>query len=369
MAAPLGTPIPSPTRSSVADDDHDTDALRGCPVLVTGATGFLGRHLARRLLRFGAEVHALTRSTTSVLPDLPGVTWHRGDLTDADALGRLMRRIAPTAVFHLASQVQGHRESVLALPMLEANTAAAVAVMTAAHDLPGCRVVLAGSIEEPRGDEPPCSPYAAAKAAATGYARLFHAQWDLPVTVLRIAMVYGPDQPDSRKLVPYVSRCVLDGNPPSLSSGTRPVDWVYVEDVAAALIRAATRPGATGQVIDIGSGGTATVADVVTELADLAGYRGPLGFGDVTDRRHDVAHVADPDPAAEYLAWRADTPLREGLARTLAWHETQRRRTGTNGREATTLPEPRRPDAPPGSPFASADHRGRRRGTDGTPQR
>lgn len=216
---------------------------------------------------------------------------------------------------------------------------------------------------------PPCSPYAAAKAAATGYARLFHAQWDLPVTVLCIAMVYGPDQPDSPKLVPYVSQCVLDGDPPSLSSGTRPVDWVYVEDVAAALIRAATRPAATGQVIDVGSGGTATVADVVTELADLAGYRGPLGFGDMTDRRDDVAHVADPDPAAEYLGWRADTPLREGLARTLAWHQTQQRpgpheRSGSH--DASRTPQAQRTAR---LPLRSADHRGRRRGTDGMPHR
>lgn len=85
--------------------------------------------------------------------------------------------------------------------MLDANTRAAVAVMAAAHRPPGCRVVLAGSTEEPRGDEPPASPYAAAKAAATGYARLFHAQWDLAVTVFAHRQVYGPDQADTRKLV------------------------------------------------------------------------------------------------------------------------------------------------------------------------
>ena len=300
-------------------------ALRGRPVLVTGATGFLGRHLARRLLRDGAEVHALTRDAGAPRPDLPGVTWHEGDLTDTAAVEGLVRRVAPAAVFHLASQVQGQRDTALALPMLEANTRAAVAVMTAAHELPGCRVVLAGSVEEPRGEDAPVSPYAAAKSAATGYARLFHTQWDLPVTVLRIAMVYGPDQPDDHKLVPYVCTCVLDGVAPALSSGTRPVDWVYVVDVCDALIRAATAEGAPGRVVDIGSGRTATVAEVATELADLAHYRGPLGFGDVSDRRHDVAHVADTGPAAEHLGWRATTSLREGLARTLAWHADRRR--------------------------------------------
>jgi UDP-glucose 4-epimerase len=338
MAAPrphVPTPAPPPAAAPAL---ADTDALRGRPVLVTGATGFLGRHLCRRLLDLGARVHALTRDAGTERPDLPGVTWHRGDLTNADTVGHTVGGVAPAVVFHLASDVQGRRESALALPMLDANTRAAVAVMTAAHDLPGCRVVLAGSIEEPQGDEAPCSPYAAAKAAATGYARLFHSQWDLPVTVLRIAMVYGPDQPDTGKLVPYVVRCLLDGAAPALSSGTRPVDWVYVDDVCDALLRAATRPGAAGAVVDVGSGQTATVADVVTELADLAGYRGRLGFGDVTDRRHDVAHVADPGPAAQHLGWRARTPLRDGLARTLAWHREHRAGVEAPG----VVPLPRR---------------------------
>lgn len=321
MAAPA-PPTTRPLRRTVPEP-RDTDALRGRPVLVTGATGFVGRHLVRRLNREGAEVHALTRDTAS-RPDLSGTTWHQADLNDPFGLARLVRGIAPTAVFHLASQVAGHRDSALALPMLDANARAAVAVMTAAHDLPGCRVVLAGSVEEPRGDEAPVSPYAAAKAAATGYARLFHAQWDLPVTVLRIAMVYGPDQPDGRKLVPYVCRCLADGIAPSLGSGSRLVDWVYVADVCDALVRAATRRGASGRVLDVGSGQTATVAQVVDELADLAGYRGSLGFGDVADRRHDIAHVADTGPAAEHLGWTANTQLRTGLAWTLAWHAEQR---------------------------------------------
>jgi len=298
--------------------------LFGHRVLVTGATGFIGRHLMHRLRKEGAEVHALTRPGGSPRPDVAGTTWHRVDLDDREALTSTVHRIAPSVMFHLASRVEGRRDKALALPMLEANTRVAVALMTAALDLPECRVVLAGSIEEPRGEEPPVSPYAAAKGAATGYARLFHAQWELPVTVLRIAMVYGPDQPDDRKLIPYVCQCLADGGAPSLSSGTRPVDWVYIADVCDALYRAATCGDAPGRVLDIGSGQTATVAEVVTELADIAGYRGILGFGDVTDRRDDRAHIADTGPAAQHLDWRAETPLHTGLEWTLAWYRLQR---------------------------------------------
>ena len=329
IAATAGSPsVPGPAPH---DDQDELFGLEGRRVLVTGATGFVGRHLCRRLLRLGAEVHALSRDTPPQPAAPPGLHWHRSDLVDAAGFAEIAGRIRPATIFHLASLVQGHRESALALPMLDANTRAAVAVMSAAHTIPGCRVVLAGSIEEPRGDEPPVSPYAAAKGAATGYARLFHTQWGLPVTVLRIAMVYGPDQPDVRKLVPYVCSSLLEGTTPALSSGTRPVDWVYIEDVCDAFIRAATRHGVAGRVLDIGSGRTTTIAEVVRSLADLADYHGPLGFGEVEERRHDLAHVADPAPASYYLGWQASTSLRSGLAQTLARHRLQQEAHAVHG--------------------------------------
>ena len=307
----------------IATPDDPATALRGRPVLVTGAAGFIGRHLVRRLHRLGARVHALTRPGAPTRPTGTVQEWHRADLGDAAAVGEVVRRVRPAAILHLASEVRGDRDGGLAVAMLEANTRAAVAVMTAALEQPGCRVVLAGSIEEPRGDEAPVSPYAAAKAAATSYARLFHAQDELAVTVLRIAMVYGPDQPDIRKLVPHVCTSLARGAAPAIGSGTRSVDWVYVEDVAEALVLAAVRPDAPGRVLDVGSGHAVTIAEVVDELADLAGHRGPLGLGARADRRDERVHVADPAPAEQVLGWHARTPLRDGLARTLAWYRDQ----------------------------------------------
>lgn len=325
MTTAIAPAVPHP-RSATGPFAEPSD-LFSRRVLVTGAGGFIGRHLLRHLLDVGADVHAVARPTRTPagLPGRRSVTWHEADLTDLEGVRRVVHDADPEVLFHLASAVAGTRSADVVVTMLENNTRAAVNVMSAAHRDGGRRVVLAGSVEEPHvPGEAPCSPYAAAKSAATAYARLFHQQWDLPVAVLRPSMVYGPSQPDEAKLLPYVIGCMLDGRSPRLSSGARPIDWVYVDDVCRAFLLAAVHPSAPGLVADIGSGTATTIADTVRMVADLAGYRDAIGFGQLSDRRNDVAHIADVEPALEALDWRATTSLAEGLTRTVHWYLSRR---------------------------------------------
>src|SRR4051812_25002606 len=151
----------------------------GVRVLVTGATGFIGSHLVRRLIDSDAEVHAVSRRPT-LGPDASA--WHVADLTDTDACAELIDTVTPDVVFHLASAVTGARDLDLVVPLMQANQGAAVNLLTAVvKSAPNARVVLAGSIEEPHQshDLTPVSPYAAAKSAATAYARMFFRLWDV----------------------------------------------------------------------------------------------------------------------------------------------------------------------------------------------
>ena len=294
----------------------------GVRALVTGATGFIGSHLVRRLTGLGAVVHAVSRRVREHVDG--DQTWHVADLCDADRVSAVVRAAAPDVVFHLASEVTGAREVRLVRPTLESNLDSAVNLLTAVADtVPAGRLVLAGSVEEPRaedGDVVACSPYAVAKWAVSGYARMFHQLWDVPVTTLRIGMVYGPGQQDLRKLIPYVTTALLRGESPELTSGTRLVDWIYVEDVVDAFLAAADSAHAPGRVFDIASGTQLSIRDTVELLAKIIGAHQQPRFGAVADRPLDRAQVADIGPADELLGWRPRTSLETGLRRTADWY-------------------------------------------------
>ncbi|NUW44941.1 NAD-dependent epimerase/dehydratase family protein [Nonomuraea rhodomycinica] len=286
--------------------------------LVTGATGFIGSRLLRGLGAAG-EAHGVSRSPR---PRAPGVVWHQVDLRDAAAVEKLFAAVRPEVVHHLAGEVDGARELDVVLPTLTGNLTSTVNVLAAAARS-GSRVVLAGSSEEPRpgnGHAAPPSPYAMAKAAASGYADLFHRLWGVPCTIVRPTMVYGPGQRDGTKLVPYVTLSLLRGEEPRLTSGAKVADWVYVDDVVEAFAAAGAGGRAVGHALDVGTGVRTPVREVVELLYRIVGAGGEPRFGTVADRPLDVPQSAETGPARELLGWEARVGLEEGLRRTVAWY-------------------------------------------------
>ncbi len=245
--------------------------------------------------------------------------WWRLDLADAAATEELVTRLRPDVVLHLAGRADGTRRLDAVVPILTDTLLTTVSVLAAAARLPRCKVVVAGSVED-GGREDVHSPYAASKAAAATYATLFHGLWQLDVTVLRLAMVYGPDDPNAHRLIPSVVAAFRAGRRPAVSSGTRRIDWVYVDDVVDAFLAAANTPDGDGGVFDVGSGTLVSIRDTVRLVAAAMGTAIAPAFGAVGDRpqEHDLA--ADPAPALVALGWRPQVGLAKGIARTVAAH-------------------------------------------------
>ena len=292
-------------------------------ILVTGASGFIGSRLCSRLLEDGAQVHAVCRQHRERVP--PAAEVHALDLGDAAAVERLVAAVRPELVFHLASHVAGARDADLLLPTFRANLASTVHLLAALTVRDGCRLfVQAGSLEEPTdADATPSSPYAAAKWAAAGYLRMARALYQLPFVRARMFMVYGPGQWDLRKLVPYTVLSLLEGGEPAFSSGDRPVDWVFVDDVVEGLARIGTRRDLDGATVDLGSGSLATVREVVEILfALLAPERRPR-FGARDDRPAEQVRQAAVQQTERLLGWRPATALRAGLEATVDWYRQE----------------------------------------------
>lgn len=294
--------------------------MTGQRVLVTGAAGFLGRHLCPRLRAAGAEVHAVSRQ------HVPGHAaadrWWTAEVADETAARELVKSVKPDVAIHLAALTHAEPGLDLVLPTFRSALASTVNLLTAlTHE--GCRrIVLTGSMEEPVGNGAvarPASPYAAAKWAAGAYGRMFHALYGTPVVIARLTLTYGPGQA-RRKVIPSTILALLRGERPRVSRGTRAWDVLYVDDAIEALMSLAGGRGPDGATLDVGTGELVTLRAVVERLVTMIDPSIGAAFGDVPERPLTQSRAADAAATAATLGWRATTSLEAGLQRTVDWY-------------------------------------------------
>jgi nucleoside-diphosphate-sugar epimerase len=298
----------------------------GEAVLVTGASGFIGTHLCQRLAEAGASVHALSRR--SVSGHASPLTWWQGDVAEIEVVRKLFRDVRPQIIYHLASHVMGAPNLEHVLPTFQGNLQSSVNLLVAAAEN-GCRrLIMTGSLAEPepsKGEIFPVAPYAAAKWASSGYARMFHALYGVPAVLARVFMVYGPAQQDLSKLIPYVILSLLQGKSPSISSGDRMIDWIYVNDVVEAYLALAKVPGIEGQTLEIGSGELVSIREIVDQVAGLVSGPAKPKYGALADRPMEPLRIADIARTRDLIEWAPRTPLKEGLSRTVEWYRNNMR--------------------------------------------
>jgi dolichol-phosphate mannosyltransferase len=250
----------------------------------------------------------------------------RFDVTDEAALAAAAASVRPDACVHLAAAGAVVREDDIDL-LLATNALAPARLARALADAGCARLVTAGSSSEygtvvGAMDEAvacdPDDPYGVAKLAGGLLARVIARQHGLESAHLRLFSVYGPGE-DPRRLVPTVVANLLAGRPVALTPGEQVRDFVYVDDVAAALVDAALRPGIDGLTVNVGTGVQTSVRDLCLKVAALTGGRELLRFGAVPYRADErFTWRAATERAAAELGWRARTPLDEGLRLTVA---------------------------------------------------
>lgn len=300
-------------------------------ILVTGGSGFVGSNLVRRLLREGYAVHLLLRPTADRWR-LEGLerqlTWHWAHLQDRDAVRRAVAQARADWVFHLA--VYGAYAFQPDLEqMVDTNLAGTANLLTAALATGFKAFVNTGSSSEygdcdhaPAEDEPPRpnSYYAVTKAAATGLCRQAARQTGAHIPTLRLYSVFGPYE-DPRRLMPRLVAHGLQGRWPPLASPHVVRDFVYVEDVVDAYLRAARTPAqAPGAIYNIGTGVQTSLAALTEIAAQVLKIPAPPPWdthpGHAWDTR---VWIARAERARSILGWEPRHDVEKGLREMADW--------------------------------------------------
>jgi nucleoside-diphosphate-sugar epimerase len=302
-------------------------------VLLTGAAGFVGANLGRRLLEDGHEVHVLVRPGSrswriqSILADLHV---HEVDLADREVLGPRVARVRPDRVFHLAAHGAYPFQTDLRR-MVETNLVGTLNLVEAALSCGFEAFVHAGSSSEygfkdhaPPETEAmdPNSDYAWTKASATLFCRHTARARDAYVPTLRLYSAYGPYEEPTRLLPTLIVRG-REGRLPPLGEPGVARDFVHVDDVVEAFcLAAAGGGGERAPVYNVGTGVQTTLREVVEVAREVMGVTEEPRWASMPNRRWDTeVWVSDSRKIQRELGWRPRHTFPQGFRRFAGWFE------------------------------------------------
>ncbi|MDZ7959754.1 MAG: GDP-mannose 4,6-dehydratase [Aulosira sp. DedQUE10] len=306
-------------------------------IIVTGAAGFIGSHLAEALLQQGKEVIGIDevndyydpifkRKNLAHLQVFPNFTFIENDIQFLDWQALLQD---VEVVYHQAAQAgvraswgKGFRA------YTERNINATQILLEAAKDAKNLQRLVFASTSSIYGDAEtlpthegiapqPVSPYGITKLAAERLGGLYHKNFGVPFVSLRYFTVYGPRQRPDMAFHKFFKAALEDEAIPVYGDGQQTRDFTFVSDAVAANLAAATAPQAIGEIFNIGGGSRVVLAEVLDTMAEIIGK--PIKRNHIEKAMGDARHTAaDVSKAREILGYQPKVSLREGL--TQEWH-------------------------------------------------
>jgi nucleoside-diphosphate-sugar epimerase len=302
------------------------------PVLVTGATGFLGSHCLAPLVERGFDVLALHRERPP--QDVPGVRWIRGDVMDRGAMRNLLAEHKPRGLLHLAWFVEPGK--LIADPSNLTWVAASLDLIRAFRDAGGERCTITGSCYEYdwrfgfcAEDVTPCEADTLYGAAKDGLRRTFQAYCGvsgLSGSWARAFFMYGPRENPAR-LVSSVIISLLKGLPAKSSHGLQVRDYLHIQDVADGVV--ALFASDCGGAYNIAAGRPTTIREIVQLLGRITGRPDLLQIGALPARANDAPLVlGDGRRLLRDAGWQPRIDLEAGLTQTVDWWRTHLSKNG-----------------------------------------
>jgi UDP-glucose 4-epimerase len=310
-------------------------SLKNKEVLVTGAAGFIGSHLTRRLLEEGAEVHVFLRKDSNQfrIRDFIGnlTVWY-GDLRDYTSICSCIKNSKPQIIFHLAALRNVKRDPELIEPMIDVNIKGTINLLRGIIKEKitlECFVNTGSSEEYGYGSVPfnedqkeiPVSPYSASKVAVVYFCEMLYRTMGLPTVTLRPFLTYGPYQ-DIDMFIPSLIYHCIEGKDFPMTEGVQTREFNYIDDIIEAYLLAACCPKALGEIINIGNGIEYRIKDVAKKIVHIMGESIRLLICALPKRAGEIEHVfCSNEKAKRLLEWSPRINLDEGLERTIDWYK------------------------------------------------
>jgi nucleoside-diphosphate-sugar epimerase len=302
--------------------------------LVTGGSGFIGSHVVRRLLADGADVVVLS-SSSSVTPErladvAGGIEVVQANLRDVASLERAMKTARPDLVVHLGALTHVGRSFFRVEETIQTNIQGTVNLLGTLDGNFERFVYVGTSDVYGDGEVPftedqavrPLSPYAVSKYAAERFCRMYGQAYSWPIVCVRPFNTYGPGQSVDR-IIPEIIVAGLRREALKMTGGQQTREFTYVDDVVDAIVRAATRDGVAGEVLNIGRGEEVSMRTLATTVLRLLGDPIQPEFGALPDRPNEIWRMfGDSRRAQTLLGWSPAHTLEDGLARTIEWYRT-----------------------------------------------
>lgn len=297
-------------------------------ILITGSTGFIGQHLLDSLINENCIIHCFSRNANPNKIISEKIIYHEIDLNHKEIVCNEIKNILPDYVIHLAGLKSRSNNSKDAENIFKNNVFGTLNLFESLTIVPNLKqIIVLGSIEEygivpspfkENSFENPITFYGVTKLSITKLAQIFINEYNLPITILRPSIVYGPKQ-GTEMFIPSLINSLSKKLPFSMTKGEQNRDFIYISDLVEAIKKAMIIKNLNGLIINVASGVSYKLKDIAMKIAIILKAVDYLEIGSIEYRKLEIMeYEVDIHRAQSILNWNPKTSIDEGIALTLA---------------------------------------------------
>lgn len=297
--------------------------LKGKKVVVTGYTGYVGRHLIKELIKQGAIVYGISRSAGNIKEN---IKVFRADISNNNEVLDILNKIQPKAIFHTAAYGVVQSESDI-FKAIDINIKGTVNLIEAAKNINDFEIFVNTGSEFEYGNRQntlhekmslePTSEYSSSKAATTIIAHQLCSSYEIPIVTLRLFSIYGGIE-NKNRFIPYIIHSALSNKEVNLTSCEQIRDYVYIDDIINSYICAYVNFSNKNEIINVSTMKPITLKEIVKMIKELVDTNFKVNIGALQNRKNEMWKLVGENIKAENLiGWYPKTDMISGLKKTI----------------------------------------------------